>query len=121
MHVSVGVHMWVALCVCVCVCVCVLVIVREWSLAYVTHHVDGSQACSCLAFFLGITGRLVVEGLLNVEQRLVEQFCHEGRVDNTEEAPDLRTENISFISHLAQKLLKQRQNRAVLKKLLNTR
>lgn len=46
-HVSSDVHMWVPKCVCMFVCV--------WFLAYVTHHIDGSQACSCLALFLGVT------------------------------------------------------------------
>lgn len=63
----------------------------EWSLAYVTHHVDGSQACSRLALFLGVTERLVVEGLLKGEQGRVDQVFHEDRVNTTKEAPDLRT------------------------------
>lgn len=76
--------MWVAACVCVVGCV--------WSLAYVTHHVDGSQACSRLALFLGVTERLVIEGLLKGEQGGVDQVYHQYRVDNTKETPNLMIE-----------------------------
>jgi len=60
-----------ALPVCVYVCVCV------WSLAYLTHHVDRSWACSHLALCLGVTERLVVISALGGEQGRVDQGSHE--------------------------------------------
>lgn len=68
----------------------------KWSLAYVTHHVDGSRSCSHLALFLGVTERLVVEGLFRGEQGRVDKVSHEDWVDNAEEIPNLRTGRAKF-------------------------
>lgn len=87
---------WTCKCGCAhvggCVCVCV---VCEWSLAYVTHHIDGSQPCGRLALLLGVTERLVVVGLLEGEQGWVDQVPHEDRVNGTKEGADLRTSGVT--------------------------
>lgn len=59
-------------------------------LACVTHHVDGSQACSRLALFNGVAERLVVVGALGGEEGRVDQVFHEDGVDDAEETADLR-------------------------------
>lgn len=63
-----------------------------WSLAYATHHVDGSQPRSCLGLPLGVAHRLVVIGALGGEQGRVDQGSHEDGVDDAEEIPDLMSE-----------------------------
>lgn len=71
------------MCVYIAGCVC------AWSLAYVTHHIDGAQACSRLGLLLGGAERLIVEALLGGEQGGVDQVDHQDGVDHAEETPDL--------------------------------
>lgn len=63
-------------------------------LAYVTHHVDGSQACCRLAPLLGVTEGLIVECLLGGEERCVHQVSHQDGVDGAEETADLRGQRV---------------------------
>lgn len=65
-------------------------VLRGRSLACVTHHINGSQACSRFALSLGLTERLVVIGALGGEQRRVDQSSHEVRVDDTKETANLK-------------------------------
>lgn len=60
------------------------------SLVYVTHYVDGAQACSRLALSLRITERLVVVGAYGGKQGRVDQGSHQNRIDNAKETPNLK-------------------------------
>lgn len=63
-------------------------------LAYVTHHIDRSQACSCLALPLRVTERLIVIGALGGEKGRVDQCSHEDWVDNAKETTNLMLKRI---------------------------
>lgn len=62
-------------------------------LACITHHVDGARARRRLALLLGVAQRLVVKGLLDGEQRVVDQLPHQDGVDGAEETSYLGGRN----------------------------